>query len=338
MSASRPHHMPSLVGLCLKDYRKKYDLTQEQLAADLSVDVRTLRRWENGETPLSDINELKCIADRLGIEPDRLGVAASVYLPLTLEQINETIESIWHLVEEARTAEAQLLVDRLVQDLTRQITGENDPLLYKLAQAHHLAGYVKSMRTRANEIVLPLSNYQEMEKIARILHDETLLNIALTYEGDMLCRGGDTVRSIEYLEAARDTTPQAEIAARGNGMQLLARAFLRANRTADFERAMKESEEIAATITPQASSTRSQYSLGTVYEEYGRSYAQLGEMQKAMEYLDKAEASLESTKHWEILIKTARAIALVRGGEIENGVQIAIESAELCKKHGTIRL
>src|SRR2546429_1524097 len=136
MSSPRPR-TPSLLATVLRDYRTKYNLTQEKLAYDLSVDIRTLRHWEMEETPLNDIHELKRIANRLGIEPERLGVAASIYLPLTLEKINEIIESIWHLVQEACTAEARLLVEKLVQDLTAQITSENDFLLYKLAQVHH---------------------------------------------------------------------------------------------------------------------------------------------------------------------------------------------------------
>ncbi len=37
-------------------------------------------------------------------------------------------------------------------------------------------------------------------------------------------------------------------------------------------------------------------------------------------------------------MKTARAMTLVRGGEIDSGVKLAVESTELCKRHGTIRL
>ncbi len=335
MSSPRPR---TLLATVLKNYRSKYNLTQEQLANDLIIDVRTLRRWESGETIISDVRELKRIADRLGIEAERLGVVATIYTPLIPEKIDEILDGIWHLVQEARTLEARIVIERLVQDLTVQAKKERDPLLYKLAQAHHLAGYIHSMGTRASETALPLAHYGEMETIARSIQDDTLLNIALTYEGDMHTRSGNLTKSIEYLEAARDTTPHADAASLGNGIQLLGRAYLRANRITDFEYAMAEAEKIAATITPEHSTTRGQYSLGTVYEEYGRSYAQLGQTEKAMTYLDLAEASLEPTKHWEILMKTARAMALVQGGEIESGIKLAVEATALCKKYGTIRL
>ena len=92
-------------------------------------------------------------------------------------------------------------------------------MLRKLARAQHVAGFVKSHVTRAKEAAIPFSHYNEMERIARILGDQTLINIALTYEGDMLLRGGDVKQSIGYLEAARDTTPEVDISARGNGIQ-----------------------------------------------------------------------------------------------------------------------
>ncbi len=320
----------------LKEYRGKYDITQEQLANELSIDVRTLRRYENGESAQTDINELRRIASILGIDSERLGILPDLSTP---EEIDATIDRLWHLVRVGRNYEANIAVDRLMHNVTGLIKSEDTTLLRRLAHAQHLAGYVKSVITRSNEVAIPYAYYQAMEQTARLLNDQTLLNIALTYQGDMLVRGNDVNRGIIYHEAARDTTPLADISARGNGIQLLGRAYLRASRLSDFDRAMKESEELAHQLdTPNNTSAKGQYSLGTVLEEYGRSYAQLGDTNKAMDYLDQAEKSLDHTEHWEILLKTARAIALVRGGEIKQGVNVAVESVALCKQYGTIRL
>lgn len=329
-------HSP--LALVVKEHRDKFALTQEQLAADLNVDVRTLRRWESGETVLNDMRELRRIAMLLGVAPERLGIANAAYSALTIEHIDETMQYIWNLIDLARGYEADALVERLVIDLGTQLTCEDPAILRKLAETLHLAGYVKSMVTRANEASAPLHYYREMEKVARILQDDTLLNIALTYEGDMYSRNGALDKAITYLEAARDTTPNADSAARGNGIQLLGRAYLRAQRLSDFEQAMQQAEELSYLVNPQSSSTRGQYSLGTVYEEYGRSYIHLGQTQQALDYLDLAEVHLSRTMHWRILIMTARAMALVRDGDFKSGVNLAVESAQLCRDHGTIRL
>ncbi len=326
----------SLLSLVLKNYRKDHKITQEQLASDLSIEPRTLRSWEN-ERPTHNINELRRIADLLGVMPERLGLAASVYSPRTPEQIDEVVNHVWELVEEARVAEAQATIKQLLETIRVQITSEDHTLLHSLAHAYHAAGYVASINLRSYESYKALPFYRQVEEIARIINDHTLINIGLTYQGDMYQRTGDFTTAIKYLEAARDTTPLADVASLGNGIQLLGRAHFRIKDISNFEREMAKSEELTHLFDPSASSTRGHYNLGTVYEEYGRSYANLGQMQKALEYLDMAWANLPQTKFWELLITTARALALVKGGEIEAGVQLAVEAGEDCISTGNIR-
>lgn len=336
MAVQPPRGSQSLLGQVLKDYRKEHHLTQEELAYDLTVEPRTLRAWEN-EHPINNVNELRRIADLLGIMPERLGLAASIYVPRTAEQIDEIVNHVWELVELARIAEAQLTIKQLIETVRPQITTDDPALLRSLAHAYHAAGYVASVNLRSYESYKAVPFYHQVEEIARIINDHTLINIGLTYQGDMYQRTGNFTKAIQYLEAARDTTPQADVASLGNGIQLLGRAYFRVKDLPNFEREMAKSEEMTHLFNPTTSSTRGHYNLGTVYEEYGRSYAGLGQMQKALEYLDLAQVNLPQTKFWELLISTARALALVQGGEIETGVQLAIEAGEECIDTGNIR-
>jgi transcriptional regulator with XRE-family HTH domain len=333
----KPKQIPSFAGQFLKDHRNSLQLSQEQFAFELNIEPRTLRAYENGERALNNIHELRRIADLLGIEPERLGVAASIYVPRTPEDIEEVIKRVWLLVEESRLQEARTIIERLTQDLRSHIVSEDPQLLTSLARAHHTAGYVVSETTRANESYEAFFHYREMESIARILNNHTLLNISLTYQGDMYRRLGNITKAITYLEAARDTTPQADTAAQGNGMQLLGRAYLRKNLVNEFEHAMAEAEQLAQTFDPKTSSTQGHYSLGTVYEEYGRSYTDQGHMQKAMEYVDLAQANLPATKFWELLVMISRAIILIKDGEMNQGVQLAIDAANQSKGAGIER-
>ncbi len=326
-----------LASQVLKDYRKSHNLTQEQLAFDLHLEPRTYRAYENGEYPLNNINELRRIADLLGIEPERLGVASPSYIPHTPEEIEEIIQHVWNLVEATRLYEARETIERYVEHLQAQITTEDKAMLRSLARAYHTAGYVVSEATRAHESYAAILHYEQMEEIGRTLNDHTLLNIALTYQGDMFRRLGSFTKAITYLEAARDTTPQADIAARGNGIQLLGRAYLRKGELGNFERAMAQAEELAYTIDPTTTSTQGHYNPGTVYEEYGRSYISLGQTQKALEYLDRAQVTLPPTRFWELLVVTSRAEALVKGGEFRAGIELAIEAAEQIQAAGIQR-
>lgn len=335
--AMQRKNTPSLAGQFLKDYRERHKLTQEQLAYDLSMEPRTLRAYENGERQLNNIKELHRIADRLGIQPEQLGIAGSIYTPRTPEEIEEVIQHAWLLVEESRLREARIVIERLIQNVRSQITTEDPALLQSLASAYHSAGYIISEATKAEGSIEAILHYQQMETIARLVKDDTLLNISLTYQGDMYRRLGNLEKASDYLEAAKDTTPRADKAARGNGIQLLARVYFRKGELGNFERAMGETEELSYTFDPAVSSTRGHYNPGTVYEEYGRCYADLGQIPKAIEYLDKAQKDLPQTKFWELLITTSKAVALVKGNDLENGVKLAIEATEEIKKVGVLR-
>jgi transcriptional regulator with XRE-family HTH domain len=323
----------SLVSQALREYRKTHGRTQEQLAEDLGIDPRTLRLWESNRPP-ENIRELKRISDLLGIEPERLGLAATLYIPKTPEQIEEIVEHVWSLMDEVRVHEASAVIERLIHNLYAQPITDDPQMLLSIAHAQHAAGYVTSMRTKTSEVPIAISHYHELEEIARIINDSTLLNIALSYQGDMYRRLGEIDKAITYLEAARDITPGANAAARGNGIQLLGRASFIRRDIKGFERAMGEAEELAATIDPAANSIHGHYNLGTVYEEYTKSYAAMGQIQKALEYLKRTEAALPPTSNNRILLMIARAEALIYGGEIDGGEPLAIEAARLSRIQG----
>jgi transcriptional regulator with XRE-family HTH domain len=333
---AEPKTSPSLLGQVLKNYRKEHDLTQEQLAFDLEVEPRTLRTWEN-ERPLNNVQELRRIADVLGIEPERLGLAASLYIPKTPQQIDDIVEHVWSLMDEVRVKEARTIIEKLVRDVSQQIVTEDHTLLRSLAHAYQAAGYVASMSVRTSEVPLAIHYYHEMESVARIINDQTLLNIALTYQGDMYRRLGNMSETIAYLEAARNTTPQANRAARGNGLQLLGRASFLNRDVRGFEQAMAEAEELASTIDPVNNSIHGRYNLGLIYEEYAKSYAAMGKTQKALDYVKRAKATLPRTPNNKVLLMIVRAEALIYGGEIDSGEPLAIEAARLSRIQGHLR-
>jgi transcriptional regulator with XRE-family HTH domain len=225
LPVNKPNSRISHVGQALKDYRKQHNITQEQLAEDFGIDPRTLRLWEN-ERPPESVRELRRISDLLGIEPERFGLVASLYIPRTPEEIEAIIQHVWNLMDEVRISEALTIIEHLLQDLRQQITKEDPRILQSFAHALQVAGYVNSMYARTSEVPLAINHYHEMEEIARILDDPTMLTIALTYQGDMYRRQGDIQKAIPYLEAARDITPEADAAARERKWLTIIRACL----------------------------------------------------------------------------------------------------------------
>jgi transcriptional regulator with XRE-family HTH domain len=324
---------PTALGRALKIYRDQHKFTQEQLAALLDEDTRQVRRWENGETQLTDIRELKRIADRLGIPYKDLGIAASIYVPITLEEIHTKVDRIWTLIDEAYIDEAYTVAENLILEASQRTGASDVQTLHTLARMYHAAAHATSLSLKTEEVGQILYYYQQMEYFARQVKDDTLVNISLAYQGDMFRRKGDIPHAIQYLERARDTTPQADEAARGNALQLLARTYIQGQSLENFDRTIKEAEELAYAIDQRNNSVR-QFNLGYVFEEYAKSYGRLGKTQLALDYIDRAEKYRTPTKSSEILMKVARAEILVREGDVRNAVPLAAEAAIYSREHG----
>jgi transcriptional regulator with XRE-family HTH domain len=327
---------PSALGKALKTYREVYKLTQEDLAALLDEDPRQVRRWENNETAVKDPGHLKAIADRLAIPYEDLGVSPSIYVPLTLEQINTGVDRIWLLIDEGRVSEAHAIAEHLLQQATHQLvmTKQDAAFLRTFARLYLAAGYTTSVSVRSDNVGQALYYYQQMEYFARQLKDDTLINLSLTYQGDMQRRKGDLPCALALLEGARQTTPQADQAARGKMLQFLARCYLRANRRAEFEGALKEAEAFAHATSQPTRHTDNWFRLAYVYDEYASSYAILGRTQEALDYVGRIEKARSLTKSVEMLCKVARAEILFRTGDISTGMPLAVEAALYAREHG----
>ncbi len=337
MATRKPKSSLSLASQTLKDYRKSHNLSQEQLAHDLHLEPRTYRAYENGEYPLNNIHELRRIADLLGLEPERLGVASSSYTSLSVEQITAIIARIWSLIDIGRISEAYAIARNLVRETAHQLA-TNDPLyLHTFARMYHAVAHATSLSVRTDDVAQAIYYYHQMERFARHLEDNTLLNIVLAYQGDMYRRKNDLQKAIGFLEAARDTTPGSDLASQGNVMQLLARSYVRVNRPKDFDTAIKISEDIAYAVAELPRSTGNQYHLAHVYEEYAKGYDLLGKPQKALDYVDKAEKAQVLTESVEMLLTVVRSEILIHSGDISAGEPLAVEAAIHSKDHGHLR-
>jgi transcriptional regulator with XRE-family HTH domain len=144
---------PSALGKALKTYRETYKLIQEGLAALLDEDPRQIRRWENNETSVKDPGHLKVIADRLSIPYEHLGISPSIYIPLTLEQINTTVDRIWFLRDEGRINEAHAIAENLVREATHQlVVRKQDAAFYHRMVRRH--GKPKAITALAHKVLV----------------------------------------------------------------------------------------------------------------------------------------------------------------------------------------
>ena len=328
---------PSALGQALKLYRQRHKFTQEDLGALLDEDARTIRRWENDETPLTDIHALRRIADRLGIPYHQLGLAATLEASLSLGEIEAGVARLWTLADEDRVNEAHAVGENLVAAAAQERPAGDAPTLRAYAHLYQAVAYVTSMRVRSEQADEPIYFYHQMEGFARALGDDGLLNVALTYQGDMYRRKGDLAHAMTFLEAARDTTPGADDAARGNALQLLGRTYVLADKFREADTALKAAEDLALRIGGQNTSTGKQFHLPHVYEEFAKTYDAMGQPQQALDYVDRAERAQPLTTATGMLLKVARGEILIHSGDLRNGVPLIVAAALHSRAHGNQR-
>jgi transcriptional regulator with XRE-family HTH domain len=325
----------TLLGQALKSYLETHQgATHERLAELLDVDPKTISRWKSGEAVITDPYELKRIADRLALSYEQLAIPPAIYAPLTAKQIEETVSLIWTKIYQTQILDARTTAENTLLQLHQHMQVHDPLFLRAVTRLYNAAAHATSMNVRTLHVQQAMNRYQQMEQFARLLGDDTFLNIALTYQGDMLRRRNEVSQALDYLEAAGATTPQADASARGNCMQLLGRAYLQAGRERDFFNAMAEAEDLAFVLEQQAAPSVKMYDRVTVYEEYARSYGRLGMAQKALDYLEKAESAKPLTKVKEMLLTVARAEILIYAGDISTGEALAIQAARACKESG----
>ncbi len=316
----------------LKNYRSAYGVTQEQLAGDLYIDVRTLRRWENQEIVLKDKEELRRIASLLGVPSEILGIVTET---INATQAHQTIDHVWELISLGRATEARNVAERLVTDLQGKASKDDLPVL---TLAHHAKAYSRSWNTRLGQIQLPLESYHNMEEMARAINDNTLRAIALTYVGDMHTRMGELAKAIVYLDEAVHLSNDPAV--KGNAIQLLARPYLKMGNHAEFDTHMQQAEELSFQIgdNPLKVLTRGQYCTIAVYEEYAKAYANQGKMEELSAYIDKAYTLGAAGTQWEMVLRTTRVIALVKSGNVQAGIELALPCIKECRATGRLKI
>jgi transcriptional regulator with XRE-family HTH domain len=277
------------------------------------------------------------------------------------------------LSEAHTTIDALLCRLQKAQKAQQAPSSEDHEYLHAWACAHNVAGYVKSMVCKVVEAGLVSQHFQEAARIACSIDDQTLLNIALSQYAELLRRQNKIQQCLLYLEKARIDTPHAHALAQSNNARLLARAYLHNKDFDGFERQMQRAEELARSASEITSNTltlhcllqypqtdrrkssnfvplpdlpdmnndtrtvpkrSSDLALGMVYEEYGRGYGRAGKLEKSLHYLELAATHLPAHNLWDMLLKAARAEALIYSGAITEGMRFAVEVAHLAQMYG----
>lgn len=347
-----PHTNTKPIGMLLREARNKKGLKQLEVANWLGVSEKTLRNYENGEFLSTDIHILQRIALKLEIEPEQLGLSRPVHY--TYEEAKNLLEKGEANVIAGDFTSAYHIGDVLTRNLTTYAEEgkANQETLDLLSRAHFLAGHTSTIIRESRDVSQAFAHFKSMEDLARLLDDETLLTIALTYQGEMLRRDGKLNEAIRTIEAAPHG-PLVDIAAKGNRSQLLARAFASQGNLSSFREQMLRAEELASQSPSGVKGIYIPYNLGSVYEEYARVYAQRGNIKEGKRYIDLTEAHIPQIPRWITLTKLTKGEVLLRAvakaeqkhpgnvkhiADFQNGLVLIREATKLARKHSHQRL
>jgi tetratricopeptide (TPR) repeat protein len=261
-----------------------------------------------------------------------------------MQEIDQSVATIWSLLTAAHISQAKEAVERLlllIQRISSETGGAfSSPELEHLAHAYHVAGATASLSVRNREAFVAFASFREMKRLADGLHQKTLSVISRSYEGDAYTRLGQTLQVRRCLQQAHRQFPAADAAARGHCALLLGRVFLHLHEMESFRQMMGEAEALARAIDPVEQSLHGQYNLGTVYIDAACSYQQLGQGQQSFAYLHLAEAVMPSSPFWQAVFHATRGMLLVRSGDMRAGagMPLVIEAIAQAQEHGHQRL
>jgi transcriptional regulator with XRE-family HTH domain len=296
------------VGKRIREAREQKGWTQLRCAEEVEISDKTWGKYERGEIEQPNLNLLRKIAVLLGIDLDSLNLHTYPYY--TSEEAHSLLERAAVGLEQGRFSEAALNADSVINSLTYH-GADTVQLQTLLARAYFLAGHAHSILSEKVSIKEPLAYFQKMGMIARNLGDETLINVALTYQGEMLRRGGNLKEALRiFKNVPRGNT--VELAPDGNSCQLLARVYLSIGDRKNFEHWIVCAEDLASRTSVKTCSLYIPFNLGSVYEEWARFHAQQGNIDESMKYLQLLQSSMPYTPRWNMLEKMIRAEVLIR--------------------------
>jgi tetratricopeptide (TPR) repeat protein len=343
LSTSEYHH-----GKTIKEFRLRWGMTQEQLAArwprssgGVGVLPRYIQDVEYGKKHIDDPDTLRHLAALLHIPLWRFGLSEyDPFHPLALPGDgkalhHETLDAVAHLIQLTWTLRCAARLDDAgsgVAHLNRLFASfqEHLPPPLRLQSRFQLL-YAQVQRLNAVTCVEQkrydeaLETYKRMYETAQQANDASLLALALMSQGAEFERRGAKDVALSRLEEARDASLGASKHIIGFVHSYLARVYASVGDSVRFERAIHTARTMAGGLDGS-------YGNGTdfvfgrvssILAEQSYGYLELGEPQKTLAMRREIEEQIGSDRDvrlgtW-ILLDWARAYGML--GQIEECVR-----------------
>lgn len=315
------------LGSILKSYRLAHGLTQSELASRLNCDQTYISKVEKGHRTISNIVDLRRIAERLGMPPQALGLARYEGLDKPSDEILDFAPPIIELSELTRNAgnapEAIRSLSPLVTKLEFLATksqGEQE-VLQTLALAETALATALGDRLPSNRLASSVALFQRAwERIKPLKSGDRLKNLVFRRYGNELRKVGQLGSAVSSLKAALEWAP--DIPAKGALLIGLARAFARMGNHQEFDEAVTN----ASRLLPFLRETRPTFNPVVVEEIRLRGLLTLKRLEEINTVLKTEPAAphndIATAAQWRAMSSITHGAAQLATGESEYGFEL----------------
>jgi len=341
--------------LLLRQAREARNLTQDEVADGLiqlgakGVTGGLVSKWERGICrPNRFHRRLLCqlfhatteeLGLAAGVQPSGSEVSDDALVEALLEPAGATIKLswlVWYGNADASVVErVAALITKLTDFTAMHQGGLRQPALRLLAAAHEMLGKVAfdQLDYRA-----AYAHFLEMERLGEAAGDGGLGMLAAVHQGDLLRRRGDYDLAVQRLEAAAPRGPELVGAIEGMRQQTLARAHAEYGHRDAFVAAIEAAEAQASELGSDAGDWGNEFTPMAVRHERAHGHTLLWEPRTALDIYIETEpelrpVSLRDIGNFTILRAQAHAYA----GDIDRGVELAIEGLAFARRYGSAR-
>ncbi len=344
-------------GKLVKSFREQRGWSQGALAERWEHTREYVSLIERGKRKLDKQEQINRLADILGIPNERLDAigkgmpqrrataekpadADDVLLQTLLEPSLATIKLSWLLwLADGEnipiTENLTNLTVRLDDALTKHHGQFLRPAQKVLAYAHEMQGKIAFDQLRYTDA---MGHFQEMLDLGEELRDPNISSLAQIHRADVLRKRGRYEASVKLLDAIRSITNSADEYVQGVRWQILARAHSAYGYNDLFLESIDNAEDIATSIKQTIDTQYNQFNLVEVLQERGQGYTMLWLPEKALEIYHQTDKLKPFRPVREMGSYTIiKAQAHTYSGDIEKGIDLAIQGIELARGYGSER-
>jgi transcriptional regulator with XRE-family HTH domain len=293
-------------GRIIAQYREARHWTQQRLAEELGVDLRTVQRMEQ-RPMIKNVERRKLLIRLLGIPAALMAVEGELQTSIHTDFLlnadpmsffEDEVVTHWEVYHIGGTSRAARSLDRWMYEVTSfansaRGTGWHRRAQAVLAMSYQLQGNVQRDQMNFNEAH---TAYQQAFRVAQELEDYELMSSALQRDGFIYCHQETPLEAIEYLTGSLKIIQGRGYARlRRQILGALSEAQAKAGLASDCWRTMDVLESAAQQSGHSGDRSSSLFRLIPLIEQKAINATLLGDHHRALALIDKSLTSYDPT-------------------------------------------